>query len=390
MAEFENQTSEFNEIQSEYLYNKEFSPVNEKIADLEEFYNEVKLKEDDSKSKNPDVQNQKSDLSSKLSSMQGETAAKGVTASISSSMGTAVSAIALCVASVGVSAYSGNINTEVPAVESPIQNEIEYVYDDVQEDNTEQDVNQDEQAETNTVDEVKQESLSQFQISADSYNGTYDGNSHSGNIVNVPPDAVITYGESRDSCILREMPEFTDAGEYTVYYEVNREGYETHFGTFVVNIEKNTVNTPAPSVQESVYNGKEQMPVLSESSEYTYSGSMSEIDAGIYKMRLKLNDAKNNKWADGSSEDKVITWVIKPRELTIEWNGEKNYTYDGNRHVIDVTLGNVIPGDFLNFTVKNNAAKEPGTYTAEIISVGGSKNYILPKESSYTWRINRN
>lgn len=98
MTEFENQQGEFNEIQSEYLDNKEYGIINEKIKDLEEFYNEVKISEEDKKINDSHVQSGQNDLSSKLSSIQGEAASKVVTASISSSMGTAVSAIALCVA----------------------------------------------------------------------------------------------------------------------------------------------------------------------------------------------------------------------------------------------------------------------------------------------------
>lgn len=392
MTEFEKQNSEFNDIQSEYLYNVEYGPLNEKIDDLEEFLNEIQLnKDDDSKTRN--LESQKPDISSKTSSVQGDVAAKSVTASISSSMGTAVSAIALCVASVGVSAYSDNVNTRVPAIDNSyesVQEEVNYAYDDMVDNNNEELVKLDEQEEIDDTENKDDESLSQFEISADDYSGIYDGNSHSGNIVNVPEGAVVTYGESRDSCILREMPEFTDAGEYTVYYEVNREGYETYYGSFIVKIEKNTLNTPAPSAKEAVYNGEVQTPELEESAHYTYSGIISAQNAGVYKVKLKLTDPKNYKWADGSSEDKIITWTIKPRELTIEWNGQKNYTYNGQKHVVDVTLGNVIPGDFLNFTVKENIAREPGTYTAEVVSFGGSSNYVLPKECSYNWRINKN
>lgn len=390
MTEFENQNSEFNSIQSEYLNNQEYGPVNEKIEDLEEFNNEIPLqKDDESRTKAADTQNQKSEVSSKLSSVQGETAAKSVTASVSSSMGTAVSAIALCVASVGVSAYSDNVNSNVPVVESSVQNvqeQADYVYDDTVVDDIQEAEKLDEQIEPqHTEDENNY--LSQFEISSDNYTGTYDGSSHSGSIINIPDGAVITYGKSPDSCILRERPEFTDAGQYTVYYQVRREGYETYYGSYVVNIEKSTVTTPAPSTHEVIYNGKEQSPILNESSAYTYSGIMSATDAGTYKLKLTLTDPKNHKWADGSSEDKVITWVIKPRELTIEWNGQKDYIYNGQKHVIDVTLGNVIPGDFLNFTIKENSAREPGVYNAEVISFGGSKNYILPKQCNYNWII---
>lgn len=388
MTEFEKQQSEFNKIQSEYLFNNEYDWANEKVDDLEEFYNEIRLNKNENKLKDSSNQNDKVDLASKLSSIKGETAAKGVAASISSSMGTVVSAIALCAASVGVNASYSQSNN-VPIDDSPaqiVQEQSEYVYSEV-EDTIEDIIILDEQKDI-PINEVKE--LERFEARAENYNGVYDGNGHSGNIVNIPEGAVITYGESIDSCILSEAPEFTDAGQYIVYYKVSGDGYETHYGSYVVTIDKRTVSTPAPSVDEIVYNGEEQKPDLKFSEEYRYYGITSAKNAGTYKLNLELTDPKNYKWADGSSEDKQITWVIKPRELTIEWNDKKNYIYNGQNHVIDVTLGNVIPGDFLNFTVKGNSARNPGTYTAQVTEVRGSDNYVLPKDCSYNWHISEN
>lgn len=386
MTEFENQQGEFNEIQSEYLSNKEYGIINEKIKDLEEFYNEVKMSEEDKKINDSNVQSGQNDLSAKLSSIQGEAAAKGVTASISSSMGTAVSAIALCVASVGVNASYSDSNNSIQTVESPVeivQEKHEYIYNDVEEIINDI-VAEDEQNEIQS-EEIKK--LEHFEAPVENYIGVYDGNGHSGNPVNIPDGAVITYGESMDSCVLSEVPQFTDAGDYTVYYKVSKEGYEPYYGSYTITIEKGTVITPDPSVQELIYNGKAQSPNLNENVNYKYSGIMSAENVGTYKLKLELTDPKNYMWTDGSSEDKLITWVIKPRELTIEWNGQKSNVYNGKRHVIDVTLGNVIPGDFLNFTVVGNSAREPGIYTAEVISVRGSENYVLPKQCSYNWEI---
>ena len=56
-------------------------------------------------------------------------------------------------------------------------------------------------------------------ITATGYTGTYDGQAH-GITVNAPQDAIIKYGTTEGTYNLETSPEYTDAGNYTVYYQV--------------------------------------------------------------------------------------------------------------------------------------------------------------------------
>lgn len=66
----------------------------------------------------------------------------------------------------------------------------------------------------------------------------YDKEAHSVDVYN-DSNATITYGLSEGEYTLDEKPEFTDAGEYTVYYKLEKDGdYITGFGSAKVVINK--------------------------------------------------------------------------------------------------------------------------------------------------------
>ena len=82
-----------------------------------------------------------------------------------------------------------------------------------------------------------------------------------------------------------------------------------------VAFEKTLVAIDEPVVVENlVYNGLEQMGVI-EADGYTLSGVSTAIDAGEYTATATLADGY--KWADGSMDDKTITWSIA--KATNEW-----------------------------------------------------------------------
>ena len=76
-------------------------------------------------------------------------------------------------------------------------------------------------------------------VTATGYNGTYDGNAH-GVTVTIPEGAVIKYGTTEDTYNLETSPEYTDAGSYTVYYQVTRANYQTVTGSAAIEIAKAT------------------------------------------------------------------------------------------------------------------------------------------------------
>ena len=74
-------------------------------------------------------------------------------------------------------------------------------------------------------------------VTAKGYEGTYDGKAH-GITVSAPEDATIKYGTAEGTYELNASPEYTTAGNYTVYYQVTMDNYATVTGSETVKISK--------------------------------------------------------------------------------------------------------------------------------------------------------
>lgn len=75
--------------------------------------------------------------------------------------------------------------------------------------------------------------------SASGFSGTYDEKAHGISVtVNSPTGAVVKYGKTDGKYDLDTSPEYTDAGDYTVYYQVTKDKYTTVTGSAEVKISK--------------------------------------------------------------------------------------------------------------------------------------------------------
>ena len=417
MKEFDNielkfRNSEFNSLSSEFLHESEFNSIKSEIDYSKEFSNELSTEENNQTNNTTNTTNNfnSSKVSSDLSSVQQEIVGKTSAIAIGTSMGTAVSALALCVASVGVGNSYSNNKLNMVQVESqyedvseesqtaydtlPSTNEVLPISEALPTDNKEENKKETKDVKaqvlkTENKPKDKKEEIKKFEISSRSYDGVYDGKEHSGDLQNITEGAVVKYGKIIDKIDLDKVPEYKDAGEYTVYYKVSKEGYEPYTGDFKIKINKKIINPPVPLIEETTYNGKIQSPKFIDDGDFKYFGTMSAKDAGTYQIKIRLNNTKNYEWSDGNGEEKVVSWVINPREVTIEWNGKKDYKYDDNKHTVDAVLGNIVPGDLLNFNIEGNSATEPGEYMAEITSIDGTDNYVLPKNNGFAWSISK-
>ncbi len=425
--EFQNRESEFNQGTSEFLEQSEFHSEREKTEDKEEFYQKVQQEELFKES----TRTQNQDISSLQNQVAGAQSAAPV---VSAAMGTVVSGMAVCIVAAGISAYSGNGNSQETAEQ--VQRDTNYVIQKEAQDNgqtvepeqqvkkehaekirknvekaerviqngnvkkaddaTETESGKSFETEKATAEEkvqiVKPEkpgTLPQFSVTSTGYAGIYDGEEHSGTITGCPEDAVITYGESPDSCNQNSIPSYQEAGNYQVYYQVKKDGYQTLRGSFVISIQKKQVAIPKQNICIGTYNGKEQQPDFLCNSDFVFEGTSSASDAGSYEIVLQLKDTKNCQWEDKTSELKKVTWTIAPRKLTIEWNAKKNYIYNGMKQGVYASLGNVVSGDFPEILLTGNTAKDAGSYTAFVNLKENSKNYTLPEKNRYDWSIQR-
>ena len=140
------------------------------------------------------------------------------------------------------------------------------------------------------------------EVTASGYTGVYDGLPHA---ITVTADegATITYSTTSDENYSEENPAFTDVGEYTVYYKVEKDNYNPVTGTLTVEITPATLT--AAYVDETVYVGRTPALIVSvtgfvngESAEtaadYTApTVTTTETVAGSYELTPSGGSARN-------------------------------------------------------------------------------------------------
>lgn len=102
---------------------------------------------------------------------------------------------------------------------------------------------------------------SDVEVTAEGFDGAYDGEAH-GIVVSVTDPATgatVKYGETEGTYDLDESPAYTEAGTYTVYYQVSADGYSTVTGSATVTISKTDPDyITEPVANELTYNGEAQ------------------------------------------------------------------------------------------------------------------------------------
>ena len=144
------------------------------------------------------------------------------------------------------------------------------------------------------------------EISSDGYTGDYDGESHK-ITVSAPEDADIRYGTKNGEYTLDSNPEYVNAGEYKVYYEVTKKNYLTVTGSETVKINAIDVNVTVTGKNTTAdYDGKahsaDGFDVVADTDLYdvtkdiTFNGNdkVELTDAGTVYMGLASEQFTNN------------------------------------------------------------------------------------------------
>ena len=118
-----------------------------------------------------------------------------------------------------------------------------------------------------------------MEVSASGFSGTYDGWSH-GISVTAPDDATVKYGTAANACDLDNSPKYTNAGTYTIYYEVTKDKYTTVTGSATVKIYKAAGSISYSNTTVEINLGGTLTPnplSLSGSASVSYSSSNTDV-----------------------------------------------------------------------------------------------------------------
>ena len=195
---------------------------------------------------------------------------------------------------------------------------------------------------------------------------------YNGSEQNANYDTSIAYTVSGDTTYL-------NAGEYSISAnllniydgeELVHKNYVWEDGTYdtvtlTYKVGKITVNVPNINTRFE-YNGKTHRLPLENNFNYTVSGSVAEINAGSYQAILTLSDDINFVWADGTTEDKVISYRILRKTIQIP-------TVLGDSVYSGYEMTALIPQSQY-YTLLGNTATAVGSHTAKA-SLNNKLNY---------------
>ena len=163
-----------------------------------------------------------------------------------------------------------------------------------------------------------------MEVSASGFSGTYDGWSH-GISVTAPDDATVKYGTAANACDLDNSPKYTNAGTYTIYYEVTKDKYTTVTGSATVKIYKATGSisysntTVEHNVSDSAF--KETLS-LSGSASVSYSsdnpavatvaadGTVTILSAGTATITATVTSSTNYSYSPNYAQYTLIVHSI--------------------------------------------------------------------------------
>ena len=185
-------------------------------------------------------------------------------------------------------------------------------------------------------------------VTATGYEAAYDGQAH-GISVSAPNGATVKYGESATSCTLDASPTYTNAGTYTVYYEVTKANYTTITGSATVKISKaaGSISYATASVNKTFGDAaftnaltKTGDGSVSYSSGNTAvatvdatSGQVTIVGAGSATITATVADGTNYTYATKTSS---YTLTVAVATMTVTATGY-NAAYDGQAHGISVS-----------------------------------------------------
>ena len=190
----------------------------------------------------------------------------------------------------------------------------------------------------------------------------YDGTLKSLNINNTEADYYEIVGNSA-----------TNAGSYTAVVSLlDRNNYvwedsgNSNNLEFGWSISKQQVTKPTWSTQTFTYSGEEQEFVVSGTNEnMTISGNFG-TNAGLYSLRISLNDKDNFEWADGTTDDLTQRWSISQKILTQPLINNAVYNH-----------GEVITSQILNFDVQYMQIVSTGNaFVTNLLQDGRATFYV--------------
>lgn len=261
----------------------------------------------------------------------------------------------------------------------------------------------------------------------DAYKDTYDGQFHAaasgltvkGNGQNITGSANITYATEESGSYTADMPQFKDAGTYTVYYKVTADNYAEKSGSFTVTISPKALTVSGvPASFEKVYDGQTDITtaltgikvdtgVAGEAIQVSASGTYDNKNVGGGKeVTLTLTLGGVTEWGNYSyngtplAEGKLTltrdTGKITPKEITVTGVDAVDRDYDRTKTVTltgtaGFAEGSIVTGDTVSVLLKSGASgtvpSKDAAAEAQVVTVVPSDVVELSGTDAGNYRV---
>lgn len=216
------------------------------------------------------------------------------------------------------------------------------------------------------------------------YSDEYDGKYYTVDAKNLPEGATAKYSTDGKNWS-PEAPKIKDVGKVAVAYEVTIDGVKAE-GEVTLEVKPRAITVTAQDASKTY---GEADPVFTwdvTAGELVAGESLEGIEieredrdnAGSYALKLTQTKGANSNYSITFVDGK---FTINQRLLTVTW-GTTVFTYDGEEHCPEATLGNVISEDDLGATVEGSQVEAGDSYQATLTTLTGKAagNYTLPNE----------
>ena len=202
-----------------------------------------------------------------------------------------------------------------------------------------------------------------------------------------------TYSAKEDGDYTAEVPAFTDAGTYTVYFKASAPNHTEVTGSFTVTIGQAEATLTAPTAKKLTYSGQAQALVNAGSVQggtmmysLTQDGTYTETlptgtNAGSYTVWYKVEGDSNHTGI--AAQSVTVTISPKPVTATVTVLGG-SFTYTGTAIEPKITVKDgetAISAD--EYTVSYDKNTNAGTATVTITDKDGG-NYIVSGSATFT------
>ena len=221
-------------------------------------------------------------------------------------------------------------------------------------------------------------------MTASGYEDTYDGAAHKISVT-APEGATVKYGATEGTYDLNAAPSYTNAGNYTTYYQVTKANYSAVAGSQTVSIASKALAVTADA-KTKVYG--EADPILTYTSvglvgTDAITGALTRTagnNVGEYDITQGTLSAGTNYTINYTGAKLTVSQL----EAALSWSNT-GFTYNGQEQKPTATVSNLIGTDVCTVTV--SGATDAGNHTSTASALSNA-NYKLPEAKTQSFTIN--